>query len=86
MPNIKSGLIDGLTGRYVILEEDGLFWAAEIVDIDAIRTSENCAEVAQDLAAYQESLCSKSEPEVMSPHLTVPLPALCSKQSSEFAE
>ena len=62
MPKIRSGLIDGLSGRYVILQEDELFWAAEIVDIDAIGTSENFAEVAQNLAAYQQFLCVKSEP------------------------
>ena len=73
MPKIRSGLIDGLSGRYVILQDDDLFWAAEIVDIGGIETSENCAEVAQNLAAYQLSLCSKLEPEV-------PLPAPSPRQ------
>ncbi len=77
MPKIRSGLIDGLSGRYVILQEDELFWAAEIVDIDAIGTSENFAEVAQNLAAYQQFLCVKSEPGVTRPHVTVPLPTPC---------
>ena len=50
MPNIRSGLIEDLNGRYVILEEDGLFWAAEIRDIATIPTSERCADVATGLA------------------------------------
>jgi hypothetical protein len=69
MPQIRSGLIDHPNGRYVILEEDGAFWAAEIVDIGVIPTSENYADVAEDLAAYQRSLCSsKSKPEAITPH------------------
>jgi hypothetical protein len=55
MPKIRSGLIEDLNGRYVILEEDGLFWAAEIRDIAAIPTSERCADVATGLAQFQQS-------------------------------
>ncbi len=62
MANIRSGLIDSLKGRYVILEEDGLYWAAEVVDIQAIATSENYCDVAQKLATFQRSPSSpKSE-------------------------
>ena len=52
MPRITSQLIEGLQGRYVILEEDGLYWAAAVVDIDAIQTSENCAVVCESLAHH----------------------------------
>ena len=52
MPRITSQLIEGLQGRYVFLEEDGLYWAAEIVDIDAIQASENCALVCESLAHH----------------------------------
>jgi hypothetical protein len=55
MPKIRSGLIEDMNGRYVILEEDGLFWAAEIRDIAAIPTSEHCADVATRLAQFQQS-------------------------------
>ena len=55
MPNIRSGLIEDLNGRYVILEEDGLFWAAEIRDIATIPTSERCADVATGLARFQQA-------------------------------
>lgn len=58
MPKIRSGLIEDLNGRYVILEEDGLFWAAEIRDITAIPTSERCADVATRLAQFQQSSSS----------------------------
>ena len=51
MANIKSGLIDSLKGRYVILEEDGLYWAAEVVDIQGIPASENYCDVAHKLAS-----------------------------------
>jgi len=55
MPKIRSGLIEDLNGRYVILEEDGLFWAAEIRDIAAIPTSGLCADIATELARLKES-------------------------------
>jgi hypothetical protein len=55
MPKIRSGLIEDLNGRYVILEEDGLFWAAEIRDIAAIPTSERCADVASGLVQFQQA-------------------------------
>jgi hypothetical protein len=37
------------------LEEDGLFWAAEIRDIAAIPTSERCADVASGLVQFQQA-------------------------------
>ena len=52
MSRITSQLFEGLRGRYVILEEDGMYWAAEVVDIDAIQTSENCALVCDSLAHH----------------------------------
>jgi hypothetical protein len=55
MPNIRSGLIEDLNGRNVILEEDGLFWAAEIRDIATIPTSERCADVASGLVQFQQA-------------------------------
>ncbi len=69
MPKITSGLIDGLNGRFVILEEDGLYWAAEIVDISEVQTSQNYADVAHDVAAYQRSMGSpKSAPDDVTSH------------------
>ncbi len=62
MPKIRSGLIEDLSGRYVILEEDGLFWAAEIRDIATIPTSERCADVATGLARFQQASAA-SRPE-----------------------
>lgn len=55
MPKIRSGLIEDLNGRYVILEEDGLFWAAEIRDMTGIPTSELCADIATELARLKDS-------------------------------
>ena len=55
MPKIRSGLIEDLNGRYVILEEDGLFWVAEIRDIATIPTSERCADVTTGLARFQQA-------------------------------
>ncbi len=55
MPKIRSGLIEDLNGRYIILEEDGMFWAAEIRDIAAIPTSNRCADVANELARFQQA-------------------------------
>jgi hypothetical protein len=55
MPKIRSGLIEDLNGRYVILEEDGLFWAAEIRDMAGIPTSELCSDIATELARLKDS-------------------------------
>ena len=68
MANIKSGLIDSLKGRYVILEEDGLYWAAEVVDIQGIPASENYCDVAHKLARFQRSP-STPKPEFATGHL-----------------
>ena len=55
MPNIRSALIEDPNGRYLILEEDGMFWAAEIRDIAAIPSSERCADIARRLAQFKKT-------------------------------
>ena len=62
MPRITSQLFEGLQGRYVILEEDGLYWAAEVVDIDAIQTSENCALVCESLVQHDRPHINSTSP------------------------
>jgi hypothetical protein len=62
MPRITSQLIEGLQGRYIILEEDGMYWAAEVVDINAIETSENCALICESLAHHDRPQMASQTP------------------------